>query len=185
MSHQISDVGIGSLGWAGRSELHLSQAYQGAGPEIRVISKVAEIVELYRDRPQNVVAPLGRTLGERRRLQEDFREIETDCAKDNWDGEGASKIKKMTVKNAHKFLELFPAFLPLPDVAPEPDGHINLGWFVDSTFLIEISVDAKGCLFYAGRFGETKFRGRGDLTAGIPGDIIGLLGRFKNKTLSD
>ena len=89
----------------------------------------------------------------------DIQSILNDCAHDNWDGFGASRIMRKTVKLTKKFLEIMPNYLLPPEVSAEPDGHINLEWYTDRNHVFEISIDKDGYLYYAGRLFGEKFSG--------------------------
>lgn len=186
MMPQISDVGTRAWGWDRVQNLiAVMDSFPGASSDSLVISNFVADFSVYCDRPQDVVAALFRTPAEWERLQEDFSEIETGRAKDNWDGEGASRISKKTLTQAQRFIGFFPAYLPLPEVAAEPDGHISFDWFIDSNFLLSISIDSKGNLYYAGRFGEVKFHNKNKLDQEIPAKIMGHIERFKGLRLSE
>lgn len=78
-----------------------------------------------------------------------------------------------TAAAAIAFINLLPRSLPVPEVAPDPDGDISFDWMASSGKMFSVSVDAYGRLAYAGRFGEnSKVHGTEQLSEICPQEII-------------
>jgi hypothetical protein len=87
-----------------------------------------------------------------------LRDIGFECAAENWDGEGAVAISVGVIGVAGRILDvlfdLLPKGTPMPDVLPEADGEIDIGWIVDATRMFSLSVGARGKINFAGQLGK-------------------------------
>ncbi len=87
-----------------------------------------------------------------------LRDIGVECAATDWDGEGAVAISSEVVGIAGKVLDvlfdLLPKGTPMPDVLPEADGEIDIGWIVEASRMFSLSVGARGKMNFAGQFGK-------------------------------
>lgn len=78
-----------------------------------------------------------------------------------------------TAQAALKFAVLLPKSLPLPEVAPDPDGEISFDWLGKAGKIFSVSIGANGSLSYAGRFGEkSKIHGIEELSESCPEEIL-------------
>ena len=78
-----------------------------------------------------------------------------------------------TAHQALRFAQLLPWSLPMPEVAPEPDGEISFDWLGPSGKMFSVSVNKAGRAAYAGRFGEkSQCHGTEQLTDVCPKEII-------------
>ena len=82
-----------------------------------------------------------------------------ECAEDDWDGNNAHALDPIAIKNTEAFLRSLPESLPLPDLAPEPDGSISLDWSPSRQRIFSMSISASNRLAYAWLDGAEKGRG--------------------------
>src|SRR5664280_397436 len=79
-----------------------------------------------------------------------------ECHEPGWDGENAIPIDPVTVAITEAFLRALPDFLPLPELASEPDGAVSLDWIHSRTRLFSLSVGSNSRLAYAWLDGSDK-----------------------------
>lgn len=79
----------------------------------------------------------------------DLRALALECAEANWDGYGAAAIDELAVRNAEDVLFALPPGIPMPDLAPEPNGGVSLEWFRSRNQMFSISVNRGLRLAYA------------------------------------
>jgi hypothetical protein len=86
---------------------------------------------------------------------------------------GAIPIDKETARAAIEFAFLLPLSLPVPEVAPEPDGDISFDWEGPCKRMFSVSVNKEGRIAYAGRFGEkSKVHGIEQLSEVCPPEVL-------------
>lgn len=115
---------------------------------------------------------------------EELKGIFDSCFMDNWDGYGARSISLDTYHEALEILSMLnSAFLkvPMPEIAPEPDGDIAFEWNDDYGRTFVFSIDDNQTLTYAGIFGLSKTHGYETLTDFLPRAIIYNLKRLNFK----
>jgi hypothetical protein len=78
-----------------------------------------------------------------------LRKLADECAKENWDGNGAEPINSMALSNAENFLRVLPVNFPIPEFAVEPDGHVSLDWIRSRHCLFSLSVGNNHRLAFA------------------------------------
>ena len=92
---------------------------------------------------------------------------------DDWDGYGGHAVQSETIALARAFIDQLPAFVPPPDVTPEPDGEISLDWRAGPWRTFSVSIGPQGRLTYAGLFGRVpNARGTEVLGDFIPASIL-------------
>jgi hypothetical protein len=57
-----------------------------------------------------------------------LEEIAVECGEPDWDSHGACSIDPAALDNARDFIRALPDGMPMPELAPEPDGGISLDW---------------------------------------------------------
>jgi len=77
--------------------------------------------------------------GKRAAALSELAELVSDCAVDDWDGQGAPPISPTAYQNAADLIRAWPEELPFPEFAPEPDGSISLDWIVARHRLASVS----------------------------------------------
>ena len=88
-----------------------------------------------------------------------LRSLASECAQEGWDGDQAAAIHPAAVINTERLLRALPQSVPLPELAPEPDGSLSLDWIQSKTRLFSLSVGAGNRLAYAWLDGTDKGHG--------------------------
>jgi hypothetical protein len=88
-----------------------------------------------------------------------LRALANDCAESGWDSDGASAMDPVAVVQAENFIRALPATIPLPELAPEPDGSISLDWFQARNRLFSLSIGANDRVAFAWLDGSDKGHG--------------------------
>ncbi len=73
----------------------------------------------------------------------------TECARPGWDANEAEPISKGAASRAADFIRALPESVPLPELAPEPDGSISFDWIRSRSRLLSLSVGESDRLPYA------------------------------------
>jgi hypothetical protein len=94
-----------------------------------------------------------------RKLIDTIMEVSKECAEPNWDGYGAAPVSEESVNYAVRFVLLFPAWIPEPEVTADNDGCIALDWQIASGKVISVSFYKNGYIDYAGLHDENKICG--------------------------
>lgn len=85
-------------------------------------------------------------------------EIERDCQRPNWDGQGTAVVSQDVIANTEAVAKALHAVLPLgtpaPDLVPESDGEISIDWIVDQRHIFSISVGDGDAISFAAQFGN-------------------------------
>jgi hypothetical protein len=82
-----------------------------------------------------------------------------ECAEDDWDGAGAQALSYDVAAAAEDFVRALPDGIPLPEVAPEPEGSISLDWIQSRRCVFSLSVGASDRFAYAWLDGTDKGHG--------------------------
>ena len=72
-----------------------------------------------------------------------------ECVAPDWDGNGAYPINPRAVLVAEAFLRALPEGVPLPELAPEPDGSISVDWLPRRHRILSLSASASDRIAYA------------------------------------
>jgi hypothetical protein len=99
-------------------------------------------------------------------------EVYEECRDADWDGDGADRIEQETLRNAYLFIEALPDGYPLPDITPEPDGHLDLEWYRQPRRILSVSVSSEGMLYWAALVGTENPRGSSSFYGDIPDTIL-------------
>lgn len=94
--------------------------------------------------------------GEKAAARSRLRALADECAKSDWDGNGAEAVNPIALQNAERFLETLPEGFPLPEFAIEPDGCISLDWIKSRNCLFSLSVGSNNRLAFAWLDGADK-----------------------------
>ncbi len=111
--------------------------------------------------------------------KEMFRGLEKifeECSADAWDGERAKPVSKEVLRNARTFLESLPPGVEPPQTGAEPDGAISLEWYRFPEKVVSVSINPGGRLYYAALVGARRRHGQGLISAGIPDELLALIG---------
>jgi hypothetical protein len=96
----------------------------------------------------------GRAADWRPVIRAQIDEIFVECARDNWDGHGASSVSHHARETAKRFVSLLPVDLPNPEPAPDPDGRVALTWDFGPNRVLTISIGETDSAAYAGILGK-------------------------------
>jgi len=113
-----------------------------------------------------------------RNLSGELDKIYQACSRANWDGYGATPVKKHLRPIVESFLHTLPREIPDPEISADPDGEISLEWYYEPRKVFSISVGDSGRLAYASLDGEKKTSGIDKLGKEIPQAIIHRLQEF-------
>lgn len=92
---------------------------------------------------------LDRGLGRKSTAISQFWMLVEEYANAGWNGEDAEPISETAAGIAAQFVRALPEDVPLPEIAPEPDGCISLDWIQSRTRLFSLSVGTGAALAYA------------------------------------
>jgi hypothetical protein len=149
MLETISIVGIG-LGYA--SLYPYAYGSSAISSEARAVGKAVSAVVESAERSQVL-------FGEKSVAISQIVALADECAEAGWDGDEAAPIDPIAVLTAVEFIRAMPDDLPLPEVAPEPDGSISLDWIQSRNRLFSLSVGSTNRLAYAWLDGSDKGHG--------------------------
>lgn len=93
--------------------------------------------------------------------------LANECAQEGWDGGDARPIDRQAVSKANAFIRALPDSLPLPEIAPEPDGAVSLDWIRSRNRLLSVSVGASDRLAFAWLDGVDRGHGVARFVEGI------------------
>lgn len=82
-----------------------------------------------------------------------------ECDGQGWDGSGAEAVDRFAAFAAVDFIRALPEDVPLPEVAPDPDGSISLDWIQSKQRLFSLSVGTNGRLAFAWLDGSDRGHG--------------------------
>ncbi len=88
-----------------------------------------------------------------------LRALANECAQPGWDGDEAPPLNPAAVLQAENFIRALPASIPLPELAPEPDGSISLDWLQARNRLFSLSIGAADRLAFTWLDGSDKGHG--------------------------
>jgi hypothetical protein len=95
-----------------------------------------------------------------------------------WDGYDGLPVASASYQLARRFLRQLPGRFPVPELAIDPDGEINLEWSTeraDHNVTLSIGPDV---ISFAGIFGRNRIHGVEEYTGGIPTAILTALARL-------
>jgi len=84
-----------------------------------------------------------------------------------------ARVDFPTAVAAAQFARILPWSLPVPELTAEADGELSFDWFGPSKKMFSVSVNRRGRIAYAGRFGEdSKVHGTEQLSETCPEEVI-------------
>ena len=86
-------------------------------------------------------------------------EISNECGEPGWDGDNAVPISRLAVFNAIAVIRALPSGVPLPEIAPEPDGAVSLDWLRSRQQMFSLSAGENDRIAYAWLDGTDKGHG--------------------------
>lgn len=97
--------------------------------------------------------------GEKSSAISKLRELEYECADNDWDGSEGSAINPLAVRVAENFLRALPQGVSLPEFAPEPDGCVSLDWIRSRNRVFSVSVGSGNRLAFTWLDGTDRGHG--------------------------
>jgi hypothetical protein len=88
-----------------------------------------------------------------------LRALASECNAPDWDGENANAMSPIALLNAENFIRALPDAIPLPELAPEPDGSVSLDWIQARNRLFSLSISSTDRLAFAWLDGSDKGHG--------------------------
>jgi hypothetical protein len=141
---------IPGIGLSGQITLNtLTGGGSAISPEARAV----------RDAATEVAASTERSMalfGEKAKVLSQLAALAGECAEDGWDGADAVAIDPVAVRSVERFVRVLPEDMPLPELAPDPDGSISLDWLCGRNRLLSLSIGATERLAYAWLDGADK-----------------------------
>lgn len=92
-------------------------------------------------------------------LNDQLIDLAIDCGFDGWESEGSVAVDRRTLMVTKKLIESLPMVYRTPFISGEPDGSVDLEWYVHPRRILSVSVDANGILHWAALIGEEDPRG--------------------------
>jgi len=129
--------------------------------EARVVQDAASAVVDSAERSQVL-------FGEKAECISQLKALANECMQQGWDGDEACALDPLAVFIAETFVRALPDGIPLPELAPEPDGSISLDWIQSQRSLFTLSVSSSNRLACAWIDGADK----GHAVAGFDGEHI-------------
>jgi len=105
---------------------------------------------------QEIVVRFKRSATGDQRIAEPTRniyDVYDRCQRQNWNGEDALPVSKEAVKEAENLLLALPAYIPIPDIYPDPTGAIVFEWYRRPRHRLALSIYGNGTLEFAGLLG--------------------------------
>lgn len=87
--------------------------------------------------------------GDRAATISSLHQIAFECQSPGWDGSDAKPIETMAVFRTEVLIRAIPSSLPMPELAPEPDGQIALDWIQSKNRIFSLSIGKSGRLSYS------------------------------------
>ena len=126
-----------------------SHGSSAVSPEASAVSKAAAAFV-------NSIEISQSLFGEKAAALSRLRALANECAKPDWDGNGAEAINSVALFNTEHFLKALPESFPLPEFAIEPDGSVSLDWIKSRNCLFSLSVGSNNRLAFAWLDGADK-----------------------------
>ncbi|MFH0926838.1 MAG: hypothetical protein V1872_14610 [bacterium] len=99
-------------------------------------------------------------------------EVYKECSECDWDGYGASPIRKESILGAYKFISLLPSSIPVPEITVEPNGIVAFEWHKDKHQVFVASMNNRKKISYAGILGPNRAYGVEYFGESIPQIVI-------------
>ncbi len=92
-------------------------------------------------------------------LEDQLFEVFKQCSEPGWEGEGTEVVVGGTLDIAKELVESLPKAYQTPSISGEPDGHVNLEWYVNPRRILTVSVNQNRTLHWAALIGSEDPRG--------------------------
>lgn len=120
------------------------------------------------------IRSLKETPSRQRTAFDELEDVRLEANRFNWDNLGSAPLDNPTYQIAKRFLWVFPADLPPPEIAVDRDGEVNFDWFGKAGKNFSISLRHDGQLAFAGQFSATRrVSGMDTFDDTVPQEITG------------
>lgn len=92
-------------------------------------------------------------------LDDQLIDVFEECSQPGWEGEGSVAVEKKTLLLVKELIESLPKAYRNPTISGEPDGHVDLEWYVNPRRVLTVSVSPKAVLHWAALIGAENPRG--------------------------
>jgi len=116
----------------------------------------------------------------RQPLYDQLIDVFLQCSKAGWEDEDSEAVDRETLMIAKKFVESLPMAYRTPTISGEPDGHINLEWYVHPHRILTVSINPNGILHWAALIGAEDPRGSCPFYGEMPRTLLYWIGRVCN-----
>lgn len=113
----------------------------------------------------------------RQPLYDQLIDVFLQCSQPGWDGEDSEPVDGETLMIAKQFVEALPTAYRTPTISGEPDGHINLEWYVHPRRILTVSINPNGMLHWAALIGAEDPRGSCPFYGEMPRTLLYWIGR--------
>jgi hypothetical protein len=120
--------------------------------EADVIRRSASAVLEWRERSITL-------FGEKSAVIREIQAVAAAHGRMGWDGEEAYAVSLLAADQGEAFIRALPSDVPMPEVAPEPDGSISLDWIQSRNRLFSISIGLTDRLAFAWLDGTDRGHG--------------------------
>ena len=110
-------------------------------------------------------------------LHDQLIDVFQQCSIAGWEGDGSVAVDGRTLLIAKQLVESLPMMYRTPAISGEPDGHVNLEWYVGPRCLLSVSVSPIGILHWAALIGEEDPRGSCRFYGETPQTLLYWIGR--------
>jgi hypothetical protein len=132
--------------------LTLTQQGTAMSPEAKAIKESALKLTKLTEESQSLFGAKAATILELQQMAMEYSDKD-------WDGNDELPISYKSLHNAVAFIRALPDGVPVPEVAPEPDGAISLDWIRSRHRIFSISVGNSDRLAFAWLDGTDKGHG--------------------------
>ena len=139
MPEAISSVGFFVGGWAMTT---FARAGSAVSSESEILRQRVADIRRSTERSQSLFGGKAATISQ-------IWGLVNECAEAGWDGAHAEGVDRFAALAAADFIRALPDGLPLPEVAPDPDGAISLDWIRSRNCIFSVSVGTSNRLVYA------------------------------------
>lgn len=102
------------------------------------------------------IRSLKETPSRQRTAFDELEDVRVEASQFNWDSLGSAPLDNSTYQIAKRFLWVFPANLPAPEITVDRDGEVNFDWFGKAGKNFSVSLRHDGQMTFAGQFSATR-----------------------------
>jgi hypothetical protein len=148
MPEIVSTLGFGFL--AGYAALNtLVRTSSAVSCEAQSVRDVARTVVSYGESSESL-------FGDKNTVLSQLWAMFDECSEQDWDACGAEPLSGVAAGAAAVFIRALPSGVPMPELAPEPNGSISLDWIQSRHRMFSLSIASTDRLAYAWMDGTDK-----------------------------